>query len=86
MKLQQAIEGSLTAWAEAVNLAIALKDPAAKLATKTAATFSALGDIGISGATCAAASAKAAFDASASVNVSFKASASLNASASEPKN
>jgi hypothetical protein len=79
LKLQQAIEGNLAAWAEAVNLTIALKDPAAALAGKTLATFKAIGDIGLSGATCVAASLQTAASAEAHINVSVSASASLNA-------
>ena len=86
MKLQQAIEANIKDWAEAVNLTIALKDPAVKLAAKGAATFTALGDIGISGTTCVLASAKAAGEASASINVSVSASASLNASSTSTNN
>jgi hypothetical protein len=79
VKLQQALEANISAWAEAVNLTIALKDPAAQLAAKSVATFQAIGDIGLSGASCVAASLKAAADASVSVNVSVSASASLSA-------
>ena len=46
---------------------------------KSVGTFQALGDIGLSGASCVATSLKAAADASVSVNVSVSASASLNA-------
>jgi hypothetical protein len=80
LKLQKAIEAHLSGWAEAVNLTIALKDPATRLAAKSVDTFKAIGDIGISGATCALASVQAAGQASASITVSVNASASLNAS------
>jgi hypothetical protein len=79
LKLQQVLEANIGAWAEAVNLTLALKEPAGALAGKTVATFQALGDIGISGAACVASSLKAAGEASVSVNVSVSASASLNA-------
>jgi hypothetical protein len=77
LKLQQAIEANLDEWAEAFNLTLALKDPAAKLAAKTAAGFQALGDVGAAGLTCAASGITAAASASASVSVSVSASASL---------
>jgi hypothetical protein len=79
LKLQKAVEANLTAWAEAVNLTLSLKEPIAALAGKTEGTFKAVGDIGLSGATCILASVKAAAEASVSVNVSVKASASLSA-------
>jgi hypothetical protein len=65
-------------WA-AFNSLVALKDPALALASKTVATFQALGEISASGATCAAAGISAAASASASVNVSVSASASFSA-------
>ncbi len=66
----------------AFALTIALKDPIANLAAKTAGTFSALGDIGVSGATCAASSIAIAAQASVSINVSVQASASVQGKAS----
>ena len=58
----------------------ALKDPAAKLASKGLATFQALGDIGVSGAACVTTALSASAKASASVNVSVTASASFSSS------
>ena len=61
---------------------IALKDPIAKLAGKTTATFSALGDIGASGLACAGSSVAIAAEAQVSINVSVQASASVQGKAS----
>ena len=44
LKLQQALEAHIGDWAVAFNMMTALKDPAAKLASKGLATFQALGD------------------------------------------
>ena len=77
LKLQQAIEANLNEWAEAFNLTLALKDPAAQLAAKTVEGFKVLGDVGAAGLTCAASGISAAGSASASVSVSVSASASL---------
>jgi hypothetical protein len=54
-----------------------LKDPIAELAGKTVASFSALGEIGASGAACAASSLQIAAQAQASISVSVSASASV---------
>jgi hypothetical protein len=83
LKLQQVVEANLNAWAEAVNLTISLKDPAVDLASKGVATFKALGDIGVSGATCVLASMQAAAQAQAHMEVSVSASASFNASSTQ---
>ena len=80
LKLQQALEAHINEWAVAFNMLTALKDPVAELASKGAATFSALGEVGVSGATCVASGVSAAASASASVSVSVSASASFNAS------
>jgi hypothetical protein len=63
----------------AVNLAIALKDPIASVAGKTIGAFQAIGDVGVSGAACMAASLSAAVEAQASISVSVSASASVSA-------
>jgi hypothetical protein len=80
LKLQQALEAHINDWAVAFNMLTALKDPVAELATKGAATFSAIGDIGAAGAVCVTSGLSAAASASASVSVSVTASASFNAS------
>jgi len=54
-----------------------LKDPIAELAGKTVASFSALGEIGASGAACASSSLAIAAQAQASISVSVSASASV---------
>jgi hypothetical protein len=51
------------------------------IASKTAATFTAIGDIGISGAACVASSLTAVGSASASLSVSVSASASVQGQA-----
>jgi hypothetical protein len=58
----------------AVNLAIALRDPSASVAGKTIAAFQALGDVGVSGATCRASSLSGTIEAQASINVPVSAS------------
>ena len=59
----------------------ALKDPIADLAGKTVGTFSALGDIGVQGVSCATSSLAVAAQASVSINVSVQASASVQGKA-----
>ena len=61
---------------------IALRDPITALAGKTAATFSALGEIGTQGAACAASSISIAAQAQASISVSVTATASVQGQAS----
>ena len=76
-QLQQALEAHIGAWGEAFNLTLQLKDPIAKLAAKSAATFQALGDIGVSGLSCVGSSLEATAKAQASISVSVSASASI---------
>ena len=80
-KLYAAINAHLDALKLAFAETVALKDPIAALASKTAGAFSALGDLGVSGATCAAASVQVAAEASISINVSVQASASVQGKA-----
>src|SRR6478736_5484667 len=61
----------------AFAMTYALKDPIVALAGKTVASFSALGQIGASGAACATSSIAIAAQAQASINVSVSASASV---------
>jgi len=80
-KLYTAINAHLDAVKKAFALTLALKDPIVALAGRTSDTFSALGDLGVSGATCAAASLQVAAQASVSINVSVQASASVQGKA-----
>jgi hypothetical protein len=80
-KLYAAINAHLDALKLAFAETAALKDPIAALASKTAGAFSALGDLGVSGAACAAASVQVAAEASVSINVSVQASASVQGKA-----
>jgi hypothetical protein len=79
LKLQKAIEAHINDWAEAVNLTIALTTPVANLADKGVKAIKAIGDVGLSGATCALASAKTAASAQVHVEASVSVSGSLNA-------
>jgi len=80
-ELYSAIQAHIGDVKSAFALTIALKDPIAELASKTAATFSALGDIGVQGAACAASSISIAAEAQASISVSVSASASVQGKA-----
>jgi hypothetical protein len=80
--LYAAINAHLSDVKDAIALTVALKDPIVDLASRTTATFSALGDLGVSGAACAAASVEIAAEASVSINVSVQASASVQGKAS----
>jgi hypothetical protein len=82
VKLQKAIEANLSLWGEAFNLTLALKGPVATLAGKSAAAFSAIGDVGIGGAACVATSLSVVAEAQVHVSVSVQASASLSATSS----
>lgn len=79
--LYAAINGHIGDVKDAFALTLALEKPIANLVGKSAATFSALGDIGVSGASCAVSSAAIAAQASVSINVSVKASASVQGTA-----
>jgi acyl-CoA hydrolase len=68
-------------WGEAVSLATRLAPRIGTLAGKSAAAFSAIGDIGLGGVACVGSSVQAAGRASVSINVSVTASASFNSSA-----
>jgi hypothetical protein len=78
-ELQAALSAHIQDFGEAVNLALALKDPIAEVAGKTIGAFQAIGDVGVSGAACMASSLSAAVEAQASISVSVSASASVNA-------
>lgn len=78
-ELWTALKAHIDDFGEAVNLTIALKDPIADAAGKTIGAFEAVGDIGVSGAACMAASVSAAAEAQASISVSVSASASVSA-------
>jgi len=80
LKLQKALEAHIDEWAVAFNMLAALKDPVAAFASKTAATFQALGDIGVAGVSCVGTALSASAKASASVSVSVTASASISSS------
>lgn len=80
-KLYSAINAHIDDIKNAFALTFALKDPVLDLAGKTAATFSAIGDIGVQGAACFASSLSLAAQASASINVSISASASVQGKA-----
>lgn len=80
-ELYAAINAHLDDLKAAIALTVALKDPIVDLAGRTGDTFSALGDIGVQGAACAAASLKVAAEASVSINVSVSASASVQGKA-----
>jgi hypothetical protein len=80
--LDSALRAHFKDFATAVNLTLALKDPVANVAGKTIDAFSALGDVGVSGAACMASSIDAAVKAQASISVSVQASASVQASSS----
>jgi hypothetical protein len=81
-ELQAALAAHIKDFGAAVNLTLALKDPIAEVAGKTAGAFKAVGDIGVSGAACLASSISAAVEAQASISVSVEASASVSASSS----
>jgi hypothetical protein len=80
-KLYGALNARLDDIKEAFALTVSLKDPIADLAGRTAATFQALGDIGVSGLACIGSSLTLAGEASASINVSVSASASIQGTA-----
>jgi hypothetical protein len=82
LELQTAIEAHAAAWGEAVNATLALQKPIAAVAGKTEAAFTAVGDVGLAGATCFASSFQSTVEASASINVSVSASASVSGSSS----
>jgi hypothetical protein len=63
---------------EAINLTAALKDPINSVASKGVSTFSAIGDVGLSGAACFAAQAQAIANVQASISVSVSASATVS--------
>jgi len=79
--LYAAINAHIGEVKDAFALTLELKDPIIALAGKTAGAFSALGDIGTSGAACAVSSVAIAGDAYASINVSVTASASVQGKA-----
>jgi hypothetical protein len=79
--LYAAIKAHLGEVKDAFALTAELEKPIAALVGKTGATFSALGDIGASGAACALASATIATQASLSISVSVQASASVQGKA-----
>jgi len=81
-KLDAAIRAHLDDVKDAFAMTWALKDPIADLAGKSVGAFKAIGDIGVQGATCFAASLSVAAQASASINVSVQASASVQGTAS----
>jgi len=78
LKLQQAIEAHLADWAIAFNMMTALQGPVGDLKSKGEAAFTAIGDIGLTGAACVASAGSALVNASASVQVSVSASASFS--------
>ena len=78
-ELLAALQAHIGDWGEAVNLTLALKDPIFNVAGKTVDAFEAVGDIGLSGAGCMAASLQGAVEAKASIEVSVSASASVSA-------
>jgi hypothetical protein len=80
-ELYGAIQAHIGDIKSAFALTVALQKPIVALAGKTAATFSALGDIGSSGAACAVSSISIAAQAQASISVSVSASASVQGKA-----
>jgi len=80
-KLYGALNAHIDDIKAAFSATIALKDPVAAIAGKTAMTFQALGDIGAAGIACVGASVSLAAQASASINVSVSASASVQGKA-----
>lgn len=78
-ELQAALAAHIQDFGEALNLTIALREPIAEVAGKTAGAFEALGDIGVSGAACLSSSLAGAVEAQASISVSIEASASVQA-------
>jgi len=80
-ELYSAIQAHIGDVKSAFALTVALKDPIAKLSGKTVGTFSALGDVGVSGAACVAAAVSIAAEAQASISVSVTASASVQGKA-----
>ena len=81
-KLDAAIRAHLDDVKDAFAMTYALKDPIGELAKKSVGAFKAIGDIGVQGATCFAASLGVAAQASASIDVSFQASLSVQGTAS----
>ena len=81
-KLFTSFQGHLADIGAAFNGTLALKDLIPPIASKTAATFSAIGDVGVSGAACVASELTVAAHASASINVSVSASASVSGKSS----
>jgi hypothetical protein len=61
---------------------LALKDVIGPVVSQTAMTFSAIGDVGVSGASCITSELSVAGNISASVNVSVSASATVSGSSS----
>jgi hypothetical protein len=80
VELLKAFRARLKDLGTAINLTVALKDPIADVAGKTVGAFSAIGDLGLSGAACFAASLQGAVKAQASISVSVSASASVSGS------
>jgi hypothetical protein len=81
VKLYNTLNAHLNDIKAAFSATAALRDPIADLASKTAGTFQALGDIGASGLACATSSIAIAAKASVSINVSVSASASIQGKA-----
>jgi len=81
-KLLASFQGHLDEIGVAFDGTLALKDLIGPVAAKSAATFSALGDIGVSGAACVVSELQVAAHASASVQVSVSASATVSGSSS----
>jgi hypothetical protein len=77
-KLYASYQAHLNDIGTAINLTTAIATPIGNLAKKGAATFSAIGDIGVAGATCAAAQTSVIANVQASVSVSVSASASVS--------
>jgi hypothetical protein len=78
--LYTAFQANLADIGKAFNDTIELKDLISPIASKTAATFSAIGDIGVAGASCVASEISVAGMVQASVSVSVSASATVSGS------
>lgn len=79
--LYGSFQSHLTDIGTAYNLTVALKDPIAKTAAKTADTFTAIGNVGAAGITCIASQTPTVLSVNASISVSVSAQATVSGTA-----